>query len=105
MGNDPTSQVMINNGIQMIPHSTNITTNFNGAGEIEFLNPEVNGTAEDKQSKATSGDTRRGSGRNRLKELEGLRASQSFDDSVMLVDTETPNVPVSNSANNKVLHT
>ena len=92
MGNDPSSAMMINNGIQMTTQGANIMSTL-GAQE-----KDTNGTIH--EGNEASGYVRRA--KNRLKDLEGLRASQSFDDSVLLVDTEPSNVSRSTSANNKL---
>lgn len=101
MGNDPSSSAMMgNNGIQMASQGGNIIATINGNGVIADPTKELKGTSQ--EGNAKSGNSKRAIGKNRLKELEGLRASQSFDDSVLLVDSESANIPGSNSANNKL---
>ena len=95
MGNDP-SAIMMNNGIQMTNQGVNMMAN---AGMLEGQSKDINGPIQ--EGNEAAGNAKRA--KNRLRDLEGLRASQSFDDSVLLVDTEPSNVSRSASANNKVI--
>ena len=95
MGNDPSSAMMINNGIQMTTQGANMMSNV---GVLDAQGKDINGTIQ--EGNEAPGNAKRV--KNRLRDLEGLRASQSFDDSVLLVDTEPSNVSRSTSANNKV---
>ena len=95
MGNDP-SAIMMNNGIQMTNQGANMMAN---AGMLEGQSKDINGPIQ--EGNEAAGNAKRA--KNRLRDLEGLRASQSFDDSVLLVDTEPSNVSRSASANNKVI--
>jgi hypothetical protein len=97
MGNDPSSAMMMNNGIQMTAQGQNIITNMS---VMESQGKESNVAVQ--EGNEMSGNVKRGAGKIRLRDLEGLRASQSFDDSVLLVDAESANVSRTNSANNKV---
>ena len=96
MGNDPSSAIMMNNGIQMTNQGANMMANV---GMLEGQSKDVNGPIQ--EGNEASGNAKRA--KNKLRDLEGLRASQSFDDSVLLVDTEPSNVSRSASANNKVM--
>ena len=96
MGNDPSSAIMMNNGIQMTNQGANMMAN---AGMLEGQSKDINAPIQ--EGNEASGNAKRA--KNRLRDLEGLRASQSFDDSVLLVDTEPSNVSRSTSANNKVI--
>ena len=100
MGNDPSSAMMLNNGIQMTAQGQNMITNMGGVSVMESQGKEMNVAVQ--EGNEMSGNAKRGAGKIRLRDLEGLRASQSFDDSVLLVDSESANVSRSNSANNKV---
>ena len=91
MGNDPSSAILMNNGIQMNTQGGNVMM-------LDGQTKDINGTIQ--EGIEAPGNTKRA--KNRLRDLEGLRASQSFDDSVLLVDTEPSNVSRSSSANNKV---
>ena len=97
MGNDPSSAIMLNNGIQMTTQGGNMMSNM---VVLDGQAKDINGTIQ--EGNEALGNTKRA--KNRLRDLEGLRASQSFDDSVLLVDTEPSNVSRSSSANNKVIN-
>ena len=97
MGNDPSSAIMLNNGIQMTTQGGNMISNM---VVLDGQAKDINGTIQ--EGNEALGNTKRA--KNRLRDLEGLRASQSFDDSVLLVDTEPSNVSRSSSANNKVIN-
>ena len=96
MGNDPSSAIMLNNGIQMTTQGGNMMSNM---VVLDEQAKDINGTIQ--EGNEGLGNTKRA--KSRLRDLEGLRASQSFDDSVLLVDTEPSNVSRSSSANNKVI--
>ena len=75
MGNDP-SAIMMNNGIQMTNQGANMMAN---AGMLEGQSKDINGPIQ--EGNEAAGNAKRA--KNRLRDLEGLRASQNFDDSVL----------------------